>query len=68
MKTPILTILWLGTLLAYMSLFLAIAASHLGHVARLIALLGNVALLATVAASSATTLRTILGKVTNCND
>jgi hypothetical protein len=68
MKTPILTILGLRTLLAYVPLFLAVSASHFGHIARLIAFLGHVALLATVAAFSAAALRAILGKVTDCND
>lgn len=46
-----------------MARLLAIAAGDIVHVHRLIALLGDMALLATVSASSTTTLGAILGKV-----
>ncbi|KAI1032393.1 hypothetical protein LB505_005076 [Fusarium chuoi] len=55
-------------LLAEVSLLLTVAASHSRHVARLVTVFRDMALLTTVAASTAATaLRTIFGKVTHYN-
>lgn len=60
-----LTVLGLGTLSAVVARLVAVAASDAGHVTRLVALLGHMALLTTVAARATTTLGTILGEVTD---
>ena len=63
---PTLTVLGLRAVPAEMALGLAVAASNGGHVARLITILRHVAFLTTVAASStATSLGTVLGKVSD---
>ncbi len=58
-----LTISWLGTLLSSMSELVAVAALDESHIAWLRALLGHVALLATVTAPAAATLGTVASHV-----
>jgi hypothetical protein len=62
-----LTVARLGALAAGVTVVVAVAALDLGHVLRLVALLGHVTLLTTVATTTraATTGRAILGEVSD---
>jgi hypothetical protein len=58
-----LTVPRLGTLFAVVSSFLAVAAGNKVHVSGLVTILGNMAFLATIAASSATSIWAVFGEV-----
>lgn len=62
-----LTVTGLGTLLDTVSILIAIAALEIGHVTRLSALLRHVTLLTTVATTTGTGLRAVLGEVSHCH-